>query len=94
MQMIARLAMFRWREEGVSSQIGAYVARPHRGLDKCGDHAARFEIAGTSYQVFLVVHVLQFKLVQMYPDRPMKRQRLRQWTELILTKLYYQRTDG
>ena len=41
-----------------------------RVADKCGDHAVRLEIAGTSYRLFPVVHVSKLKPVRVFPERP------------------------
>ena len=46
---------------------------PFRVIDKCGNHDARLEIAGTPYQGFPVVNVAKLKLVRMFPDQPMER---------------------
>ena len=59
-------------KEGYACKLANMWHGPSRVINKCGDHAARLEIAGTPYQGFPVVHVSKLKLARMFPDRPME----------------------
>ena len=41
--------------------------------EKCGDHAAKLDIAGTPYRLFPMIHVSKLNLVRVLPERPTSR---------------------
>ena len=74
MQRISSLSIYRSREGGGYARKVAHLRHgPFRVIDKCVNHATRFEIVNTHFQVFPVMHVSKVKLIQMFPDLPMER---------------------
>ena len=63
-------------KEGYALKFAHMGHGQFRVIGKCEDHAARLEVAGTPYQVFLVVHVSELKVVRKFPDRLMERMRV------------------
>ncbi|OWZ00773.1 hypothetical protein PHMEG_00027964 [Phytophthora megakarya] len=57
-------------EGRICAEIGHLWHGPFRVAEKINEFSVKLEIAGTGYQIFLVVHVSKLKLVKDFPDRP------------------------
>ncbi|OWZ03489.1 reverse transcriptase [Phytophthora megakarya] len=58
---------------GYAKKLAHLWHGPFRVAEKIGEYAVRLEVAGSTYSIFPVVHVLEIKLVKMFPDRPIAR---------------------
>ncbi|OWZ19427.1 hypothetical protein PHMEG_0006323 [Phytophthora megakarya] len=71
--------------EGYAKKLAHLWHGPFRIAEKIGGYAVRFEIRGSTYSIFPVVHVSKIKPVKIFPDRPIG---------LTLMKLAYPKIVG
>ena len=57
-------------KEGYAKKLAHMWHGPFRVANICGDYAVELEIAGTSYRIFTIVHLLNLKRVKTFPERP------------------------
>ncbi|OWZ11319.1 hypothetical protein PHMEG_00015672 [Phytophthora megakarya] len=60
--------------EGYAKKLAHLWHGPFRVAEKIGEYAVRLEIAGSMYNIFLVVHISKIKPIKIFPDRPVARQ--------------------
>ncbi|OWY99401.1 reverse transcriptase, partial [Phytophthora megakarya] len=56
--------------EGYAKKLAHLWHGPFRVAEKIGEYAVKFEIAGSAYNIFPVIHVAKIKPVREFPDRP------------------------
>ncbi|GMG16918.1 unnamed protein product [Phytophthora fragariaefolia] len=56
-------------KEGYARKLAHLRHGSFRVSEMVDDHAAKIEIAGSEYRLFLIVHVSKLKLVRRFPDR-------------------------
>ncbi|OWY96716.1 LOW QUALITY PROTEIN: reverse transcriptase [Phytophthora megakarya] len=59
--------------EGYAKKLVHLWHGPFRVTEKIGEYAVKLEIAGSTYNIFPVVHVSKIKPVREFPDRPVIR---------------------
>ncbi|OWZ06325.1 LOW QUALITY PROTEIN: hypothetical protein PHMEG_00021437 [Phytophthora megakarya] len=56
--------------EGYARKLAHLWHGPFRVAEKINEFTIKLKITGTGYNIFLVVHVSELKLVRNFPDRP------------------------
>ncbi|OWZ02842.1 hypothetical protein PHMEG_00025526 [Phytophthora megakarya] len=59
--------------EGYAKMLVHLWHGPFRVAEKIGKYAVRLDVAGSTYSIFLVVHISKIKPVKIFPDRPIAR---------------------
>ena len=57
-------------KDGYARKLAHMWHGPFRVRELCGRHAVRLEVSGTSYRLFLLVHISKLKRVKIFLDRP------------------------